>query len=299
MRADSFLDQKNLEYELVEQDKPTKACDAAAEERGLETSQIVKSLILERDGEIFHVCLPGDRTLSEKRFGEHRLVDPEKSAEITGQESGTVHPFSSDIKHFFDERIFENDIVSFTAGTETEAIKIEPENLRKAIEASDFEFEISDLVVSNEAELQELKQEGLEEQDAKFIAEKGYRSLYFSLESDFDQSRIVKLLLEIKRHDLDFSDIDKSEVLDRADSETHLQKLVEHMADEGELPEKQEFDLEDAVDKVIEDNPDAVQDLKDGRDSSINYLIGQIMQQSNGKADPDKAKKMMKEEILE
>ena len=297
MRANNFLDQKNIEYELVEQDKPTKACDAAAEERGLETSQIVKSLILERGGEFFHVCIPGDRTLSEKRFGEHRLVDPETSVELTGQESGTVHPFSSDIKHFFDERIFENDIVSFTAGIETEAVKIKPENLRKAIEASDFEFEISDLVVSNQEELEELKQEGLEEQDAKFISEKGFRSVFFSLGSDFDQLRTVKLLLEIKRHDLDASEVDKSEILERSDSETHLQKLVKYVAENGELPDKKDFDLEETIEQVIDDNPDAVQDLKDGRDSSINYLIGQVMQQSNGKADPDEAKEMIRQEI--
>lgn len=295
MRADNFLENKNIDFDKIEQDNPTKKCSAAADERGMDTSQIVKSLIIKKDGKLFHVCIPGDRTLSEKRFGEHRMADPEQSLEETGQESGTVHPFSSNLKHFVDERIFEKDIVSFTVGTESEAVKIKSEKFKEALKSAEFEYKTGDFVVSNEEEVCKLIEEGLQEQDAKFVAKKGYRKAFFLLQNNFEQPRILKLLLEIDRHGITISEDEMREILDRAESKTHLQKTVENFVENGELPDEQEdFDLEATVSKVVEENPDAVEDLKDGRDSSINYLIGRVMEHSQGKADADEAKEKIR-----
>ena len=58
---------------------------------------------------------------------------------------------------------------------------------------------------------------------------------------------------------------------------------------------------EDAVQnicqKVIEQNPKAVQDYKEGQENSLNFLIGQVMKQSQRRADFKLAKEEL-EKIL-
>lgn len=56
-------------------------------------------------------------------------------------------------------------------------------------------------------------------------------------------------------------------------------------------------DLLPVVKKVLADNPDAVADLKDGQQKAIGYLIGQIMKDSNGKANPEISKLLIKKEL--
>src|SRR5574344_123353 len=44
--------------------------------------------------------------------------------------------------------------------------------------------------------------------------------------------------------------------------------------------------LSDIVDKVIKNNPESVKDYKDGKDRAIKYLMGQIMKETKGQANP-------------
>ncbi|MFA5485371.1 MAG: Asp-tRNA(Asn)/Glu-tRNA(Gln) amidotransferase subunit GatB [Candidatus Pacearchaeota archaeon] len=55
--------------------------------------------------------------------------------------------------------------------------------------------------------------------------------------------------------------------------------------------------VQDICQKVIKQNPKAVQDYKDGQESSLNFLIGQVMKQSQRRADFSIAKKEL-EKIL-
>ncbi|MBM4240998.1 MAG: Asp-tRNA(Asn)/Glu-tRNA(Gln) amidotransferase subunit GatB [Euryarchaeota archaeon] len=52
-----------------------------------------------------------------------------------------------------------------------------------------------------------------------------------------------------------------------------------------------------AVKKSIEENPQAVSDYKEGKKEALNYLVGQVMRITRGKAEPDKTVKMLKELI--
>jgi len=44
--------------------------------------------------------------------------------------------------------------------------------------------------------------------------------------------------------------------------------------------------IKDLVVKIVSDNPDSVQDFKDGKDRAVKYLMGQIMKESKGKVNP-------------
>lgn len=304
MRADKFLEEKEADFEVVEQENPTLDCDDAAIERGVNTSQIVKSLVLERDGETLHVLVPGDRELSEKKFGESRLLPPEESKEVTGFESGTVHPFSTELPHFVDERILENDRVSFTTGDSQLGVIIDTEEFKSAIDDSGFEYSVKDLVVTTEEDIEKLEKKGIDEEKASFLVENGYRSLFLDLAGKHDPKKVVDAIEKLNRQEeLDRSEFGEEEVeklVERAEGDTHMLKLSEKLAEKGELPEEDEgFELEEVVENVVEQNPDAVEDYRDGRDSALNYLLGAVMEETNGRADGGEARRLLQGELDE
>ena len=52
-----------------------------------------------------------------------------------------------------------------------------------------------------------------------------------------------------------------------------------------------------AVKQAIEENPKAVDDYLSGQKASINFLVGQVMRLTRGKADPGETVKLLKENI--
>ena len=69
----------------------------------------------------------------------------------------------------------------------------------------------------------------------------------------------------------------------------------ENIVEEQDLLKAEEDEISGFVEEVIEENPDAVEDFESGEDEAINFLVGQVMQLSHGKADPKSAR----EKILE
>ena len=298
MKADEKLEELGISFEEVVQDNPTKSCDDAARERGLETNQIVKSLIIESEGHKFHVLLPGDSSLSEKKFGsEYRLIPPEDSKEITGFESGTVHPFATELDHVVDERIFENEKISHTVGEKKRAVILNSDSFREAIEGSDFNIEIRDIAVSTKKDYSQVEDENLDEESARFIVDRGYRKIFLELSKQYDSGRLLNLFKAFNREDIDVDGDRAEEVLERAENQTHMQRLTEKLSNDGELPEASSFDLDEEVSEIINENPDAVEDYRDGQESALNFFIGQLMQKTNGKADAGEARKKFMEEL--
>ena len=60
---------------------------------------------------------------------------------------------------------------------------------------------------------------------------------------------------------------------------------------------RDERKIGEAVEKVLEANPDAVEAYKSGKKESLNFLAGKIMQATKGKADPDISIRMLKEKL--
>ncbi|MFP4229987.1 MAG: YbaK/EbsC family protein [Candidatus Nanohaloarchaea archaeon] len=299
MKANRFLQEKNIEFELVKHDPATDVGNAA-EQRGVDTSQIVKSLIVERhrekglkDGEIVHVLLPGDREISEKKFGEHHLVSPEKSWKLSGFESGTVHPFSTNLKHLMDFRLLKKEKLSFTTGEKDSGIVMKKKNFVEGLEASETKFERMDLSQTLEKDIEELKEQGLGEQDARFVADKGLSPLYIRL--GYSDEMVLKAFREFLRHETEIEKEALEKVLKASDDLNHLQKNVEKYAENGEIPEPREFEVEKVVEKIFDQNPQALEDLKAG-ESVENFVIGKAMEITSGKADPERVEKVIDDE---
>jgi len=56
--------------------------------------------------------------------------------------------------------------------------------------------------------------------------------------------------------------------------------------------------IEELVTEVLEENPDAIEDIKNGKDRAIGYLVGQVMKKSKGKANPQMVSQMIKDHCL-
>lgn len=79
-------------------------------------------------------------------------------------------------------------------------------------------------------------------------------------------------------------------VTNGGDPETIVkEKGLVQISDEGQLAE--------IVARVVENNPQSVADFKNGKDRAIGYLVGQVMKETKGKANPQLVNKLLREEI--
>jgi len=90
-------------------------------------------------------------------------------------------------------------------------------------------------------------------------------------------------------------------------SDRNAEKLLRELIEDPKSPEKiiedqdllkaEEDEVDSIVSEVIKNNPDAVEDYNSGEEGAINFLVGQVMQNSGGKADPKTAREKIIEEL--
>ena len=57
--------------------------------------------------------------------------------------------------------------------------------------------------------------------------------------------------------------------------------------------------LEDIVNEVLEENPQSIEDINNGKDRAFGFLVGQAMKKTKGKGNPQEINKLLKEKIGE
>jgi Cys-tRNA(Pro)/Cys-tRNA(Cys) deacylase len=100
-RALAALDASGLAYRVLRHG-PVRSLAEAAEARGVEPADVVKTIVVRRgeDDHVF-VLVPGDRTIAWPRLrallGVSRMSLPDAATarEVTGYERGTITPFGS------------------------------------------------------------------------------------------------------------------------------------------------------------------------------------------------------------
>ncbi|MFP4229985.1 MAG: Asp-tRNA(Asn)/Glu-tRNA(Gln) amidotransferase subunit GatB [Candidatus Nanohaloarchaea archaeon] len=162
-------------------------------------------------------------------------------------------------------------------------------------------------------------EEGLKDKMAEaLISDPEIVKLFEDLKEEHGTFEVASLLTgELKKvlnyHDLDYTDsglekewisqllefLEEDSISDR-NAEQLLREAVEdprpfnRIAEEEDLLKSGE-DYTRVVEEVIENEGEAVEDYRNGDEEALNYLVGQVMASSNGKADPKKAR----EKILE
>jgi aspartyl-tRNA(Asn)/glutamyl-tRNA(Gln) amidotransferase subunit B len=83
-----------------------------------------------------------------------------------------------------------------------------------------------------------------------------------------------------------------------------LKEMFRTGADPSQIIEKkeirqvsQEKDLEEIVEKIIKNNPAAARDYKKGKENSLQFLIGQVMRESKGRANPQVVEKILRKKL--
>jgi aspartyl-tRNA(Asn)/glutamyl-tRNA(Gln) amidotransferase subunit B len=78
----------------------------------------------------------------------------------------------------------------------------------------------------------------------------------------------------------------------------HNSKMPSQIAEElGLLGLVKDDTVLQAVHQAIEENPDAVSDYYEGKKKAMNFLIGQVMRLTRGKADPSKTHQLVEQEL--
>ena len=97
--------------------------------------------------------------------------------------------------------------------------------------------------------------------------------------------------------------INDKKITNNQGKEVFAKMLEEHLTPE-EIVKKYEMEvIEDSglidslVDEVISENAKAIEDYHNGRTNMLDYLVGQVMKKSRGKANPVEAKAKMIEKI--
>ena len=67
------------------------------------------------------------------------------------------------------------------------------------------------------------------------------------------------------------------------------QKGLKQVSDSGEL--------EKIIDKIIEENPNQVEQFKSGKDKLFGFFVGQLMKATNGQANPELANEILREKL--
>jgi aspartyl-tRNA(Asn)/glutamyl-tRNA(Gln) amidotransferase subunit B len=91
-------------------------------------------------------------------------------------------------------------------------------------------------------------------------------------------------------------------------SSSGAQKVLEEMYRTGEDPSQiieeknllqvsDEAHLEEIVDKVLEDHQKSAEDYKNGKENALQFLVGQVMKASQGKANPKIAAEIIKKKL--
>ncbi|MFZ7133660.1 MAG: Asp-tRNA(Asn)/Glu-tRNA(Gln) amidotransferase subunit GatB [Eubacteriales bacterium] len=85
-------------------------------------------------------------------------------------------------------------------------------------------------------------------------------------------------------------------------------KVLKEMFDTGNDPNtivqeqglsqmNNEDELKDMIIKILQENPKSVEDLKNGKEKAIGFLVGQVMKATKGKANPQMVNQIIKENI--
>ena len=199
--------------------------------------------------------------------------------------------------------IFEPDLARITLGKGfVEKVKADiPELAHDKAKryVKDFGIKKEDsLIISAQLELAELYEKVAEKIDpvlaAKWLRRElarvmNYNNLDFS-DLQIDESHLIELL----------SMIEKKEITDKVGQKI-LEKLMEepfdvreHVEKNGLKTAKDSGSLEKICKKTVDENQKVVEDYKSGNDKSFNFLVGQVMRETKGTADPKDVREKIK-----
>ena len=166
---------------------------------------------------------------------------------------------------------------------------------------------------------------GLDAESAsKLTSTKEVADFFESVAESFDADLAATWVADNLLGELNYRDLEITDVADRLDEFTRLIELVDgdeltvknaeevvlrEMLDSGDDPETiadreglgkaDDDEITGFVTEAIQENPEAVEDYHNGEDGALNFLVGQVMQKSQGSADPGSVNELLRSQLAE
>jgi len=128
------LESAGIAYRVIRHG-PVRSLAEAANARGVEPADVVKTMVVRRgDGDFVFVLVPGDRSISWPKLrallGSRRAAHAALAREVTGYERGTITPFGSTTAWpvITDERVLGREI-TLGAGEHGVAVAVRAEDV--------------------------------------------------------------------------------------------------------------------------------------------------------------------------
>lgn len=169
-----------------------------------------------------------------------------------------------------------------------------------------------------------IKEYDIPEYDAEVLtASKNLASFYedtvaYDVDSKLASNLIMgDILRRLKDEDMEIEDMrfspsDLAKLIKLIDSGKISNKIgkkvLREMFEEGKDPEKivkekgliqisDEGEIEKIVDETLDENPDSIEDFKNGKDRALGFLVGQVMKKTRGKANPQLVNKLISKKL--
>jgi Ala-tRNA(Pro) deacylase len=137
----ALLEQHHVPYKLTEHES-VRTSEEAAKLRGVALKTGAKAMIVRgKDEDYYLFVLPADKQLDWKRLRailgvrQLRFATVEEAESIAHVKMGSVPPFGNilGLPTYFDEGLFENDVVNFNPGSTTHSIAMKSADLRALV----------------------------------------------------------------------------------------------------------------------------------------------------------------------
>jgi aspartyl-tRNA(Asn)/glutamyl-tRNA(Gln) amidotransferase subunit B len=153
---------------------------------------------------------------------------------------------------------------------------------------------------------------------SKLTSRKAVADLFEEMADEYDAGLAATWVADNILGELNYRDLDVSDVAERFDEferlielvaedeitaknadEVVLRQMLDESRDPDEIVEREDLGkttggaVEAAVEEAIEENPDAVEDYHAGEGGALNFLVGQVMQKTGGSADPGQVNELL------
>ena len=107
-----------------------------------------------------------------------------------------------------------------------------------------------------------------------------------------DKDKFASLVNMLDKKEIN-NQIFKEILVDLMETDKKLEQIVETK----KIKSLSQTDLDNIIEKVINNNPESIADYKAGKDRAIKYLMGQIMKETKGQANPALANKLLIDQL--
>lgn len=112
-------------------------------------------------------------------------------------------------------------------------------------------------------------------------------------ELPFEDKEFIELLKAIKSNKIN-NNAGKKVLREMFETGNKCNEIIEDL---GLVQISDSGQIEKIVDKVLSSNPQSIEDFKNGKNRALGFLVGQVMKESHGKANPQIVNKLLNEKL--